>query len=94
MPSIEEYLEHADGLAQEVVNAWRMNMRAGNAALLTDDFKTVLDKACRYRDARKVADNHRQFKILSESVAAEEEATRRAFAEAYKAFRENHQAPP
>lgn len=91
MPSIEEYLRHADELAQEVVNGWGVNMRAGNAAFLTDEFKAVLDKACRYRNARTAADNHRQVNMLSERDAAEETATRQEFAEAYKTFWERHQ---
>lgn len=92
MPPIEKYLERADELAQEVVNAWGVNMRAGNAAFLTDDFKALLDKACRYRDAKSDADNNRQFNMLSERDAAEEKATRQTFAEAYKSFWERHQA--
>lgn len=92
MPSIEEYLERADDLAQEVVNAWGVNMQAGNAALLTDEFKSVFDKACRYRDAKEVADNHREFSMLSERDAAEEMTTRQAFAEAYKILWEKHHA--
>jgi mevalonate kinase len=92
MPPIEEYLQRADELAQEVVNAWGVNMQAGNAASLTDEFKAVLDKACRYRNAKEVADNHRQFNMLSERDAGEETATRQAFAEAYKIFWERHQA--
>jgi hypothetical protein len=91
MPPIEEYLERADDLAQEVVNAWGVNMRACNAALFTDEFKAVFDKVCRYRDAKEVADNHRRFDMLSERDAAEETTTRQAFAEAYKIFWEKHQ---
>jgi hypothetical protein len=52
MPPIGYCTEHADELAQEVVNAWAANMQAGNADSLTDDFKALFDKACRYREAR------------------------------------------
>lgn len=92
MPPIEEYLEHADELAQEIVNAWGVNMRAGNGAFFTDEFKVVFDKACRYRNAKNDADNHRQVNVSSEGDAAEETATRQGFAEAYKTFWEKHQA--
>jgi hypothetical protein len=92
MPTIEQYLEHADMLAQEVVNAWGVNMQAGNAAFLTDEFKALLDKACRYKDAKTNADNHREFHTLSEQDVSTEEATRRDFAETYKTFWEKHQA--
>jgi len=71
MPPIGYCLEHADKLAQEVVNAWPMNMRADNTDSLTEDFKALFDKACRYRNARRAT-------------------TRRAFAEAYKAFEEKY----
>jgi hypothetical protein len=90
MPSLESYLEQADKLAQEVVNAWGVNVQAGNAVLLTAQFKVLLDNACRYREARKLADNHRQFNVLGEQAEAQEKATRHAFAEAYKAFDEEH----
>jgi hypothetical protein len=81
-------MEHADELAQEVVNAWAANMQADNAGSLTDDFKALFDKACRYRHAK--GDNQRQSNMLREPDRAEEEAKRRAFAEAYKAFDEKH----
>jgi hypothetical protein len=43
--SLEDYIEHADDLAQEVVNAWGINARAGNAATLTRDFKALFEIA-------------------------------------------------
>jgi hypothetical protein len=92
MRTIETYLEHADELAQEVVNAWGVNMQAGNGPLLTDDFNALLDKACRYRDAKGQADNRREFQMLSERDTDTEKATRQEFAAAYKRFWENHQA--
>ncbi len=90
MLSLEQYLEQADKLAQEVVNAWGVNVQAGNAALLTAQFKVLLDNACRYRDARRLADNHRQFNVLGEQAEAQEKSTRQAFAEAYRSFDEKH----
>jgi hypothetical protein len=79
-------LEHVDELAQEVVTAWGMYMQSGISPLLTDAFNDLLDKACRYRTTKMVADSHREFGVLSESFAAEEEETRRVFAQAYKEF--------
>lgn len=90
MLSLEECLEQADKLAQEVVNAWGANVQAGNAAPSSPRFKVLLDSACRYRDARKLADNHRQFNVLGDQAEAQEKATRQAFAKAYKAFDEEH----
>jgi hypothetical protein len=72
------------------VNAWGVNVQAGNAALLIAQFKVLLDNACRYRDARRLADNHRQFNVLGEQAEGQEKATRQAFAKAYKAFDEAH----
>jgi hypothetical protein len=90
MPPLEEYLKNADRLAQEVVNTWRINAHAGNVP--TPEFKALLEKACLHRTARRLADNHRKFDVMSEQEEADELAARRAFAEAYKAFYERHAA--
>ena len=90
MPPLEEYLKDADRLAQEVVNAWGINVQMGNA--MTPEFKALVDQACLYRTARRLADNHRKFDVMSEAEEAEELAVRRSFAEAYKAFYEKHAA--
>jgi hypothetical protein len=86
MRPIEDYLKHVDDLAQEVVNVWGMYMQSGNTPLLTDPFNDLLDKACLYRTTKMVADSHREFGVLSDSFAAEEEETRRVFAQAYKDY--------
>ncbi len=92
MLPLEEYLRHVDELAQSVVNAWGVNVEAGHAADLTTEFKALLDRACRYQSFRRVADNHREFSMLTEQEAAEEKTAREAFAEAYKTFYEKHAA--
>jgi hypothetical protein len=61
-------------------------MQSGNSPLLTDAFNDLLDKACRYRTAKMVADSCREVGLLSESIAAEEEETRQVFALAYKDY--------
>jgi hypothetical protein len=94
MPPLEEYLKEADILAQKVVDAWGLNVQAGNANLFTDEFNFVLEKAHRYRAARSIADNRRKFDALTEQGEAEENATRLAFAEAYKSFHEKHAIAP
>jgi hypothetical protein len=86
MPSLEHQLRDADELAQEVVNAWGVNSAAGNAALFTPEFLNLLDKACLYRDLKSVADNHREFNILSEREEADERKAMQAFVLAYKAL--------
>ncbi len=86
MRTIEFYLEHADELAQDVVNAWGVNVDAGNAKLLTEEFKALFELTCRYRAARETADNRRQFNLLGELEAASERKTREAFVRAYMDF--------
>jgi hypothetical protein len=90
MPLLEEYLKDADRLAQKVVNAWGINVQAG--IVRTPEFKALLDKACLHRTARRLADNHRKFDVMSEQGEVEELSARHAFAEAYKAFYEKHKA--
>jgi len=92
MPPIEQYLEKADKLAQDVVIAWGVHMQAGDAFHLTNQFNALFGKACLYQNARRVANNHRQSYALSEQEAIEEQATRQAFAEACRAFYEKHAA--
>jgi hypothetical protein len=70
------------------MNDWGMNIRAGNGPVLSAEFLALNEYACRYFDARNVADNHREFSGLTEEDAAREAATRLEFAEAYKAYRE------
>jgi hypothetical protein len=91
MPSIELYLERAETLAQDVVNAWGTNVQAGNGPLLTSEFNDLLDKACRFRTLKSIVENQRQFGFLSESDAVEEETSRSVFAATYKVFWEKRQ---
>ena len=90
MLPIEEYLEQADKLAQDVVNAWGPSAASGHATEQSPEFKALFDKACLYRTAREIADNHRKHSVLIEDDEAEEKATRQAFAESYKACYEKH----
>lgn len=96
---IEDYIEHADELAQEVVNAWGMNVRAGNAAKLTADFRRLLEAACQYRTAKQIADSWREYssaigrELSDPKSEAAEKAMRESFAEAYKKFWDEHHQP-
>ena len=67
MPPLEKYLKEADRLAQEVMNAWEIKAQAG--IVPTPEFKALLEKACVYRTARRLADNHRKFDVMSEAGA-------------------------
>ena len=85
---LEEYVQRADELAYEVVHAWVVNVKAGNSEYLTPEFKGVFDKAFEYRQAKKLADNHRQFGIVTEEEAAVERTLREVFAAAYRRWTE------
>lgn len=89
MPGIDFYLEHAEELAQQFVNTWGLHTKAGNK--LSDDFVAVFNKACDYRNAKMVADNHRRNKLLSVPMAEVEQSTKQEFAEACKAYEEKQQ---
>ena len=84
MPTIEEYLENADELAQRVINTW------GPAfpARLSPEFDYLLDKTCKYRTAKDIADNRREFDSLPKQDEDREITSRLDFAKAYKAFYE------
>ncbi len=86
--ALEEYVQHADELAQEVVHAWVVNVNAGNSEYLTPEFKGVFDKAFEYRQSKKIADNHRQFNILTEEDSTAERTSREIFVAAYKRWTE------
>jgi hypothetical protein len=90
MDTLEEYLERADELVQEVYKAYG---EVGNIAPLTPEFSALLDKAFRYKNANRVADNHREHGVLTEKVADAVKTTRQTFAEAYKNFWEKHETP-
>jgi hypothetical protein len=73
----------ASQLAQDVVDAWGMAMLGGTGKALSADFKALFEKACAYRSAKEVADNHREHGRLTEEEAQQEQRTRAAFLKAY-----------
>ena len=75
-----EYLERADELARSFVSDFDRNLAAGNATSLNDESRAVCENARRYLEAKEVADNRRQSNRLTEREAANETATKRAFA--------------
>lgn len=86
MPPIEDYVKHADTLAQDVINAWGINMQAGNGEYLNREFKSLVNKSSDYRIAKRTAENWRSVGIPTEAVDAEVEVKRRAFVHAYKNY--------
>lgn len=87
---MQPFFERADGFAQNVVNAWSMNASAGDAKLLTPEFKALFELAMAYRTARNTANNRRQFNMLSEMESLSETNTFHKFVEAYKGFERQH----
>ena len=89
MPSLIECLEQADTLAQDLVDAADERLRVGEPN--TARFGDLLEKAFRYRDARIHVNNRRQVSLTEQDAAAEEQAARQAFAEAYKSWHEERE---
>jgi len=87
---LEDYLKRADDLAQDVINAWGPVANAGHEASMTREFKTLFDKACRYREAKKTADNRREFNRPRAEEEAKEAETRLAFVQARLEFDKRH----
>ena len=83
---IEWYAERADELAQRVVNAWGPYAQAGKQNELSPKFMTLFEKAYRYRDAKRTADNRRKFNMLSAEEEAEEIESRIDLARYYKSM--------
>jgi hypothetical protein len=86
MPITDDEERCANESARKFVDAFAANVKAGNAEFLSADGKALFELACRYREARDIADNHRPFAMLSGQEAAELEQRRREFVEAYTAF--------
>jgi hypothetical protein len=72
-----------DVLAQDVVDAWGTAMLGGNGKALSADFKALFEKACAYRRAKEVADNHREHNMLTGQEEEREHRTRKEFLNAY-----------
>jgi len=89
MPPLEQYIKQAHGLALEVIKTEGVSRQAGKLSSM--QFKDLFDKACRYLDAKRVADNRREYLVLSVQEAMEEKESQREFAEAYKSFHEKHE---
>lgn len=72
------------------MNAWGQIASVGHAADLSTDFNALFAKVEAYRSAKRIADNRRQFNMLTAEEAEEERVTRKEFLEAYRAFHEEH----
>lgn len=92
MPTFEGYLKNAAVIAQDVVNAWGLNVQAGNRDSLTAEFLDVFEKACRYQEKKQSADFYRAHNALSGECAQAEDAARRTFIQAYLPWVEKHRS--
>jgi hypothetical protein len=72
----------ADPLAHDVVNVWRM----ASGEQVSDNLKRLFDKMQAYREAKEVADNHRDSNLLTEQQADQEKKTRNEFLDSYRTF--------
>jgi hypothetical protein len=87
MQTIEYYLQHADDLAAKVLDVWETSTKP-----VSPEFQSLFDKASQYLIARKVADKRHSDPGLVGPDGVEENATRAAFADAYKRYEENRKA--
>jgi hypothetical protein len=51
---VEQDSKRVSILAEAVVVAWRENRQIRRGASVSGDFHDLVDKACRYRDAKKI----------------------------------------
>jgi hypothetical protein len=86
MATLEACLANAEELAERVVVGWAKTTVAGHGKEITPAYRDLFEKACYFRTAKGVVENHRKFNCLSEEEAAEELKTRQEFAQAYKIF--------
>jgi hypothetical protein len=87
VPTIEYYLQHADDLAQKILDDWEASTKP-----VSPEFQGLFDRASQYLIARRVADKRHTDPALTGPDHVEENAARAEFAEAYKRFDENRKA--
>jgi hypothetical protein len=76
----------ADEAVQD--DAWGALRTSPASRPLSTDFKALFEKMQAYRNAKNVADNHREHHMLTEQEAAEEQRTKKEFQDAYREFYE------
>jgi hypothetical protein len=87
MPTIDDYFQRADDLAQKVLNDWEASTKP-----VSPEFQSLFDKASQYTVARRVEQKRQNDPEVAGPDRVEEHAARLAFAEAYKSFEENRKA--
>jgi hypothetical protein len=78
----------ADQAVQDVLNAWGANRTSREPRPLNADFIALFEKMLAYRTAKSIADNSRNFNMLTEKQAEAEQRTKKEFLAAYREFTE------
>jgi hypothetical protein len=76
----------ADQAVQDILNAWGANRTSREPRPLNADFSALFDKMMAYRNMKTIADNRRAHNKLSTEEAIREQAAKKAFMDAYRAF--------
>lgn len=88
MPSLLKYLDYAEDLAEQVLNAWDINR--GGKSPMTHEFESLAHKALEYQNKKYAVESHRESNRLATKVEREVAAVKLEFATAYKTFDEAH----
>lgn len=84
--AVVTHMQQADDLSESVLSDWEKRIRAGQPSS-TQGIKYLVDKACEYRAAKYVADQHRLSNAMTEADAVREAKTREVFARECYGFR-------
>lgn len=87
MPTIEYYLQHADELAQKILDDFE-----ASAKPVSPEFQDLFEKASQLLVAKRVSEKRQADPALRGPDRVEQNAAAVAFAEAYKSFEDNRQA--
>lgn len=91
MPSKLEI--EADEAVQDVLNAWGAIITGPKPHAMTVEFSTLFAKMQAYRMAKRSAETHRHYNLLTTEDAAQEQRTKKEFLDAYHAFYAKHRQP-
>jgi len=88
MHPLEWYVDHADQLAQEVVDRWTAKEQSDRTGTVPNGLQSLFEMATQYRIAKATTEDALQDADLTKTHKLEENAARVAFAESYKAYSE------
>jgi hypothetical protein len=82
-----------DEAVQDVLNAWGAIRTGPKPHAMSAEFSTLFAKMQAYRMAKRSAENHRHYNLLTKEHAAQEQRTKKEFLDAYDAFYAKHRQP-